>query len=365
MKPLQEASVCSSWPLRGAILAIVASIAVGACAATPTSPSPSQTAPASATASATSPTAIVASPSASATAGAQSSASIPPGAQIAARIDVGVSDGPRWFASDNRSLWVHQDSSLVRLDLATSAIAGQVLTNPIDYGYATTGAGALWQTDFDRDVLLRIDPATGKVVASIPLPVGSAPEGVAVTPGAVWVADHHGGAITRVDPKTNRVVATIPIGPTGADGPLTMAAVPKGVFVDVPNMGSMVRIDPATNKVAGLSLPDGPVASDGAEVWIGVGAGPNGLPEVVRVDPVSGTIITAVDLQTSGIGSLAVGLGSVWATTDSGLVRIDAATGRVIGRLDLDGDGGDVIVASGSVWVAAEGKPYVLRISPN
>ena len=65
----------------------------------------------------------------------------------------------------------------------------------------------------------------------------------------MWVADHHDGAITRIDPKTNRVVATIPIGPTGADGPLTMTAGPDGVCVGVPNIGSVVRIDPATNKV--------------------------------------------------------------------------------------------------------------------
>ena len=125
----------------------------------------------------------------------------------------------------------------------------------------------------------------------------------------------------------------------------------------------MVRIDAATNKV-GLRVPlDGPVASDGKEVWIGVDAGPNGLPQVVRIDPVSGKVITAVDLDTSGISDLAVGLGSVWVA-DGGLFRIDAATGRIVGRLDLGGDGGDVVVAGGAVWVTADGQPYVLRISP-
>ena len=229
------------------------------------------------------------------------------------------------------------------------------------YGYATTGEGAVWQTDFGRDAVLRIDPVADKIVASIP--VGSAPEGVAVTAGAVWVADHHDGAITRIDAKTNRVVATIRIGSAGEDGPLTMTAGPDGVYVGVPNIASVVRIDPATNKV-GLRVPlDGPFASDDTDVWIGVGAGPNGLPEVVRIDPASGKVITAVDLDTSGIQNLAVGLGSVWVNS-GGLTRIDTATGRVVGRLDLDGDGGDVMVAGGSVWVTAEGQPYVVRISP-
>ena len=87
----------------------------------------------------------------------------------------------------------------------------------MEYGYVTTGAGAIWQTDYEHDALLRIDPVAGKVVASIP--VGLQPLGVAVTAGAVWVADEHDEAVTRVDPKTNRVVATITIGPAGPAGP--------------------------------------------------------------------------------------------------------------------------------------------------
>jgi YVTN family beta-propeller protein len=300
---------------------------------------------------------VIGSPSPTTSAASSSSASIPPGAQIDGRIQVGQPVAPRWFAADDKSLWIHEPTSLVRLDLTTSSIADRIPMDQIDYGYVTSGAGAIWQTDFDRNTVVRIDPTARKVVAAIP--VGSAPEGVAVTPGAVWVADHHDGAVTRVDPKTNRVVATIAIGPTGEDGPLTMTAGPDGVWVDVPNMQEVVRIDPATNRV-GLRVPlDGPVASDGKDIWIG---GPNGLPEVVRIDPVTGKIITTVDLET-GPGSLAVGLGSVWVNS-GGMTRIDAASGRIIGRLDLGGDGGDVIVAGGSVWVTAEGQPYVLRISP-
>ena len=84
---------------------------------------------------------------------------------------------------------------------------------------------------------------------------------------------------------------------------------------------------------------------------------------MVRIDPVSGKVITTVDLDTSGIGGLAVGLGSVWVIPDGGLTRIDAATGRIVGRLDTGGDGGNVVVAGGAVWVAANGQPYVLRVS--
>ena len=200
-----------------------------------------------------------------------------------------------------------------------------------------------------------------KVTTSIP--VGSAPAGVAVTAGSVWVADEHDGAVPRVDPATNQVIATISVGPTGSAGPQIMTAGPGGVWVDIQNNQSVVRVDAATNTV-GLRVPlEGWVASDGEEVWIDVDAGPNGPSKVVRIDPVSGKVITTVDLDTQSIFGLAVGLGSVWASTDGGLTRIDAATGRIVGHLDTGGDGGNVVVAGGSVWVATGSQPYVLRIS--
>ncbi len=231
----------------------------------------------------------------------------------------------------------------------------------IEYGYATTGAGAVWQTDFGRDVLLKIDPVADKVLAKIPLGSGTAPEGVAVSEGSVWVADHGDGAITRVDPSTDTVVIKIPTGPTGQNNPETMAAGPNGVFVDVASMYAVLRIDPATNRV-GLSVPrSGTIASDGKEVWIGTDSGPNGLPQAVRIDPVSGKAITAVDLNTSFISALGVGLGSVWVTTGDGLFRIDSESGDIVGRLDI-GVIGDVLVADGAVWVSAFDQPYVLRI---
>jgi YVTN family beta-propeller protein len=306
---------------------------------------------------ATSSTDVVESPAPSTSAAPSSSAPVPAGARIDGRIQVGQPVEPRWFAADDQSLWVHEPTSLVRVDLATSAITGTVPLNAMEYGYVTTGAGSVWQSDYENDALLRIDPVAGKVAASIP--VGLQPLGVAVTEGSVWVADEHSEAVTRVDPATNRVVATITIGQPGPAGPQIMTAGPGGVWVDVDNMDEVVRIDAATNKV-GLRVPlDGPVASDGKQVWI---AGPNGLPEVVRIDPVSGKVISTVDLDTVP-GDLAVGLGSVWVLAD-GMTRIDEATGRIIGRLDIGDDGGNVVVAGGSVWVTADGQPYVLRVSP-
>jgi YVTN family beta-propeller protein len=284
------------------------------------------------------------------------------GARFAGTVAIGDPIAPRWLVTDGHTLWAHQLQALVGIDLATSALTGTIpIRGGSDYGYATFADGAIWQTDFDRDVVLRIDPASGAVVATIT--VGQAPEGVAATPGAIWVADLHGGTITRIDPVTNKVVATIPVGPVDTGGPNTMTAGPNGVYVQVGNIASVVHIDPATNKV-GFTVPlDGPVASDGVDVWVGANGGPNG-PRVVRIDPASGKILTdvSIDSPSDGIGSVAVGLGSVWVTAGPWLYRIDPNTGSVVGRIACDG--GDVIVAGDSVWVSAEGQPYVQRFVP-
>ena len=238
-----------------AVITVMIAIVAGACAATPTSPS------------ATSPTAIVESPSASAAAGAQPSPSFPAGAKIDGRIQVGEPVAPRWFAADDTSLWVHEPTSMVRVDLATSAVTGEILLPYMEYGYDTTGAGSIWQTDNEGDHVLRIDPVLGKVVKSIP--VGSAPAGVAVTAGSVWVADEHSGAVTRIDPTTNKVLATIPVGPVAPNGPQIMSAGPGGVWVGIQHTGENVRVDPRPTRWPAVPL-DGPVASDGKQVWIGV-----------------------------------------------------------------------------------------------
>ena len=348
-----------------ASVAVLVTISVGACAAATASPSAreaTQTDPASSLAASTSvPATSSTAPSASVA--PAPSASFPAGAKIDGRIQVGDPVSPRWLAADDTSLWVHEPESLVRVDLATSAVTGEVNTGWMEYGYAAGGAGSVWQSDYENNKVLRIDPASGKVLAKIP--VGKQPLGVVVTADAVWVANEHSGSVTRIDPATNKVVATIPINSPDSAGPQVITAGPNGsVWVGVDNMGSVVRIDAATNKV-GLVVPMyGWLASDGEQVWIAVDTGIDGLAQAIRIDPDSGKVITAVDLeQDPGECGLAVGLGSVWVST-GGLTRIDPEKGRIVGRLDLGTDCGNLIVAGGSVWSAAEGKSYVDRISP-
>src|SRR5205807_2833707 len=69
------------------------------------------------------------------------------------------------------------------------------------------GAGSLWVARNDDRTLLRLDPRTDRVIATIA--TGAFAFAVAASRDAVWVADFENDELVRVDPRTNRVVATL------------------------------------------------------------------------------------------------------------------------------------------------------------
>jgi DNA-binding beta-propeller fold protein YncE len=99
------------------------------------------------------------------------------------------------------------------------------------------GSGSLWVTPNEGGIQ-RVDPATGRVVATIHLP-----DAVAVTfwAGSAWISNQS-GTIVRVDPASNRVVGT----PTGAgSSPIYIAADPRGLWVVDFTAGELLHLAPA------------------------------------------------------------------------------------------------------------------------
>jgi len=279
----------------------------------------------------------------------------PSGAQVVATIQMPERADPEWIAADASNVWVHTPDHVVRVSPATNTIAAQIATPSIQYGYMASGAGAVWQTDFLHSSLLRIDPSTDTVVATIPL--GTPPEGVAIADGAVWVAEHYQGEVVRIDPVTNMVVTTIEVGPTGNDGPLEMTAGATGLWVNVPNESRVVHIDPSTNSVVGFASESGQPIVDGTSVWVETGSG------LDRIDPATGQVVAHVAMPAPNAWG-AAGLGSVWVTTYQGLARIDEASNKLVGLLP-NMPKADLAVTAGSVWLASYGgDSMLLRVQP-
>jgi YVTN family beta-propeller protein len=213
-----------------------------------------------------------------------------PGDDAVTRIDLAtgrtvatirVPRGPLDLAATPGTVWVTNagggdDDSLTRIDPRTDRLAGRPVRTGASPQSLAVGGGSLWVANHDERTVSRIDLASGKVVADIPVP--SEPHRVAFGAGAAWVGNWHDNSVSRIDPQTNRVVGSpIPIGFHHAGNPVVGAgsvwvtsdyrenAAPEDVVV--------VRIDPQTNQaVETIAVGGNPIdvaAAQGA-IWVSV-----------------------------------------------------------------------------------------------
>ena len=278
----------------------------------------------------------------------------------------------QYVAAGEGAIWLAGAIGVLRVDPERNAVVDQIqLPLPetqqpysLVSGIAA-GEGGVWVSLLGHDEVARIDPATDKIVARIP--VGEAPAGIALTPGSVWVANRFGNSVSRIDALTNRVVATIALAPGPRNGPTSIAGGAGAVWVVDPGLGGVVRIDPVTNEIVALvpvplppNAPVGAIAADSATgVWV-AGA------DLMRIDPDTNRVVATVPTLALPV-AVAVGLGSVWETSWFGwtapcpLYRIDPATNTVVGESSIDSGYSPVAVGFGSVWMQAHG---LLRMRP-
>jgi streptogramin lyase len=252
------------------------------------------------------------------------------------------------------------------------AIAARV-ADTIDIGPATSvtfGAGSVWVAvvppNSDARAIIRIDPESDKIVASIPTSVVPGWEigggGLVVADGSVWVAGLDAasrgtqGAVVRIDPSTNQVADTI----TLKEGPVADVAVEPGAIWALlrgnPGVPEVVRIDPSTDQVVATIALNGGYGrflfAEGGSVFAAVAQSPGGPFDggtLVRIDPSTNQVAGTFELGT--YPSAAAGAGAIWAITDSGLVQIDPSTGRPTdppAPVTCTGDA--LAVGAGGVW---------------
>jgi len=230
-----------------------------------------------------------------------------------------------------------------RIDPQTNQVVDRI---PVDPPTALAfGQGSVWVTSASYGTVTRIDPETGEVVAKIE--VGRAPLDIAVdeSSGAVWVASSYlpkdyGGYdtpqnsqarnLTRVDSATNRVVAEIPIAADSLYGGAHTVAVGEGAVWthgDVSLRDSkFFKVDPATNEVsatASHNISASHLVVYGGSVWA-VGQEVREV-RLVRVDPRTMEVVASEDIgpiPKIGEGGLAAGGGYVWFSSGEGLARV-------------------------------------------
>jgi streptogramin lyase len=262
-----------------------------------------------------------------------------------------------------RSVWVAAGGLVLRVDPLTGRMVVVPDIEPVEppVVQVTVGAGAVWATTTAARQLLRIDPRTARVTASLSVPA----EAVAADASGIWAvccaAGGRGGQLTRVDPSSSRVVKAIRL----PGHPQAVGIGPSGVWVRGAE-GSIWRVEPASNRVvATVRLPSsngqsyrvdsgdpgGDIAVTKDAVWVSNPAS----AMVRRIDPRRNQVTE--DLAEADGSDLTVAAdGVVWATSDTRLLGLGGGSEVLGPRRNLHELGTDRITAvaaarDGGLWL--------------
>jgi len=255
-------------------------------------------------------------------------------------------------------------ASVVRIDPATGRVKAVVPVG-VDPLLMVVAARQVWTMQFGDGTLARIDPETNEAAA---VRVGEA-AGIASDGDDIWVAAN-GNTLVRVDGESGRrervlKLASRPLFELRDAGFLTVSA--DSIWLTIPVLGdnladqTLWRVDPRTGAVkARAPLLANPVslAADARFVWVANIEG----GKITRVDMATNT---AKNIEASiGPAGVAIGAGSVWVTHSVPEVwRINPDTARVQAKIHLDtGTTRSIAFGGGRVWVSTESA--VLGIDP-
>jgi len=89
--------------------------------------------------------------------------------------------------------------------------------DPGPYGapVVATGAGSVWVLTCGQskeEQLIKVDPETRRILATIPLSMLAPSSFLAVGAGSVWVDSGRSPTVSQLDPRTDKVVRTIRVG---------------------------------------------------------------------------------------------------------------------------------------------------------
>ncbi len=290
-------------------------------------------------------------------------------------IKVCAAAGPFWptmtLALQGKTAWVacKTQSRIVRVSTNTGKTTKSIrLRGPAIA--VVSGLGSVWALD-SGGTLYRLQG--GKIVKRIALNVAAA-YNIWIGGGSVWVAADQGASVVRVSPASNRVVARIEAG----DGPASMAFDGGTAWVVNHRDTTIDRINLATNESSLLTTlggvndraPERMTFSHGS-LWV-TGRG----TDLLKVNPATGAVEQTIEIGASGIDLVATG-DDLWVPTRSAeidqsgfptmdaLKRVSMSTGAVTtaarptNRLDVHG-----LVADGAaVWIADNRSGRLYRVS--
>lgn len=341
------------------VLLVVAAVAASrlspAAAPSPPAASPSASAPSSAVAVGTAAVPTVGPPP-------SPSVSAPRPATATFRVPLPYPDPqtvePAAVTAD--AIWILDGGQrhLVRIDLASGRVTSVIATEP---GLLAASDDEVWLLAAAGPVaggttLWRADPATGRLVAAAFLPPAA---GVAAGLGAVWAAGED-GVLRKLDPRTGRVLASPPLRATSV---LVACGGLWAYRIAAPSHWQ--RLDPVTlqvlEDVPAADAPNMAEVAGGCWTMLGTNGGGSGPIDVqlARLEPGHGIVERSPRLDRR-VQATADGFWT-W-TVDGAIQRLDPATGAGVGPVwqlpaqDVATSGVQspdwrLLTAGGSLWL--------------
>ena len=222
------------------------------------------------------------------------------------------------------ALWLtsYPGNSLSRIDPATNKATKTISLASVGSGAigVVYAAGFMWVAEHDgspRTSVAKVDPSTMKVVDVVPVGKSdqSGPEWLVAAAGSIWTDVPDMSSVVRIDTATDKIVATIPVRAACA----MMTATDDVVWVAGGGgdgcAGVIIKIDPTTNSVVktiSLAGDTGALAIGSGSLWYGSAPGVLG-----KVDSAAGTSAGQMVLPGTPFGQ-ALGFGYLWITDKDG-----------------------------------------------
>lgn len=188
-------------------------------------------------------------------------------------------EGVHGVTWDGKQVWFASGDKLNQLDTKSGKISRSLDV----LAHAGTAFDGQHLYQISEGNIVKLDPATGKVLHSIPAPEGGA-SGLAWGEGSLWAGQYRNRKIHRIDPQTGKILHTLSsnrfvTGVTWVDGELW-----HGTWEE--DQSDLRNIDPRTGEVRqSLDMPKGVgvsgLESDGADRFY-CGGGNSGKVRAVR-----------------------------------------------------------------------------------
>jgi PQQ-like domain len=221
--------------------------------------------------------------------------------------------------------------------------------------------GSVWAVD-PTGRLLQVDPVSRDVLASHDVPSRSR---LGVAGGSFWLGGE--STLIRIDPKTGRVVARIPWRTPSGDSFDALYLQEAGPYAWLVGVEGLLRVDLRRNKADRFvpldtgGLVNGSAVLDGSLFVIGRDQ------RLLRLDARTGARLGALRVRWptgSGMGA-EQGVALTSTILDGRLARVDLPTGRELWARNVGGRPGWWTVAGQDVWVhvsTGHGRDHLLRL---